>query len=252
MEINHRPFTYLLIFGLLIAFPGCNKDEFVPQSVTLIYDFREVLELLPGGLTTSGDNYAQECYAMIREALDMSAFIENIEVPENAEKTSKKGTEGTWRWSWNYGDDTWDLYWTYEEENERKFWTMDIQSGAGPRFDYLEAWETTDGGQGELVYNFDWETLYDDGTDNAELYWKYTWDRDASGNYNCSWYYHTEESAQNYFRQYDLTVNGDGSGTINYYFAGEPYYQMEWDMDGSGSWIYYFDGMSMTGSWMAL
>ncbi len=237
---------------MLFLVNGCKKEDEPPQFEQISFDTQEVLDLLPAGLENSNDQYAQECVGMIETALDMSDFIDNMEVPPEAVKTAKKGTTGTWSWTWDYiGGEIWTFYWTYDEDNSKMYWTMEIQFGDGPRFDYIEAWEAKDGSAGEVIYNFNWAGIYDGDTGYVGLFLRITWEMDSSGNYYYSWYWESDTEEYTYLWRYDIVVNADGSGSVDYYLADELYYHMEWDVLGNGSWAYYFGGLETTGFWVA-
>jgi hypothetical protein len=236
---------------------GCNKEENPPlPSQQLSFDAEEVLAKVPAGLKNSQDEYAQDCYDFIESAVDMSGFISNMEVPDGATKTSKKSAMGgdTWKWTWNYGGESFTFYWTYDEDNSKRYWTMEIQFGSGPRYDYIEAWETKDGRQGEVKYNWGWAALYsgEPVEDYEFLYWRYTWTLDSSGKYHIQFRWDSDDPEYDYFAYYDVVINGDGSGTIDYYYIDQLFYHMEWDIAGNGSWVYYIDGEEfMSGTWTA-
>lgn len=240
------------LFLLLFMVVSCDKEEEgPPQFEAVSFDGQEVIDLLPAGLTSSDDEYAKECVSMIESALDMSTFMDGMEVPPDAQKTSKKGTSGTWSWGWNYMGQMWTFYWTYDEDNTKRYWTMEIQFGDGPRYDYISAWEMMDGSQGEVVYNFNWVAIYDGEEDYVDLYWKYTWRLDSAGDYYFSWYYDADDEEYDYYLMYDVIVKADGSGSVEYYFFDELYYQMLWDALGNGSWAYLFSGSNLSGTWTA-
>ncbi len=234
---------------------ACQKDEEeTPEFQQLSFDSEAVLEKLPDGLLNASDEYAQECVEMIEDALDMSGFIDNMEVPDNAVRSSKKASGDTWTWTFTSQGFTWTFFWTYEEDNSKRYWTMDIQFGEGPRYDYVQAWEWKDGHGGEVIYNFNWLYIYEGDTYESEyegLYWRYQWEQKADGSYEFSWHYDASDEEYNYFMRYEVTINSDGSGQIDYYFYDDPYYHMEWDATGAGSWAYYFGGTEMSGTWPA-
>lgn len=240
------------LFILLFLVTGCKKEDEPPEFEQIAFDAQEVLDLLPAGLKNSDDSYAQECVGMVESALDMSDFIDNMEVPPEAQKTAKKATTGTWSWTWNYiGGELWTFYWTYDEDNTKRYWTMEIQFGDGPKYDYIEAWEAKDGSAGEVIYNFNWAAIYDgETTSYQDLYLRITWEVDSAGNYYYSWYWDADTENE-YLWQYDIVVNADGSGSVDYYLGGELYYHMEWDALGNGSWAYYFGGLLSDGIWLA-
>jgi hypothetical protein len=184
----------------------------------------------------------------------MSGFIGMMEVPDDAVKTDKKSTGGTWRWTWNYGGYSYTFYWTYEESGGKRWWTMEIQLGSGPRYDYITAWETMDGSEGEVEYNFEW-ALVAEGEEYTEedfIFWRYHWILDSSGNYTFTWYVDSSDSEYEYAWWYEVVVNDDGSGYVEYYLADELFYKWEWDTAGNGSWAYYIDGdVWMSGTWTA-
>jgi hypothetical protein len=179
-----------------------------------------------------------------------------MEVPENAQKSAKKSAAAgdTWSWSWNYLGQPFTFYWTYDEDNQKRYWSMDVQYGASDRYNYIDAWEYKDGSGGEVIYNFNWVLLYEyegDPMDYEDLYWKYTWTLDSSGAYHFDWYWDSSDPEYDYFVHYDITVNADGSGTIDYYSAGVLFYAMLWDALGNGSWTWYFGNSIHTGEWTA-
>ncbi|MCK4992935.1 MAG: hypothetical protein KAS29_20700 [Bacteroidales bacterium] len=94
---------WLITFIFAVLFAGCNKeDDLPPDFKELSFTDQEVLDRLPDGLLASNDPKAQECVIMIQEALDMSAFQDNLEVPDNAQRLSKKASGDTWSWTFSY------------------------------------------------------------------------------------------------------------------------------------------------------
>lgn len=245
---------WAVLFMFAILFAGCSKDEEeVPEDFAeFSFDSQAVIDQLPSGLKTSTDDQAQNCVDMIESALDMSDFMDNMEVPDNAVKTSKKSSGDTWQWTWSYGGEVWTFYWTYSEDSSKKYWTMQIQYGAGDKFDYISAWEKKDGTGGQLVYSFNWVNIYDgEYTDYVDLHWIYNWSIDANGNYHIDWEYESGETEIDNFMSYDILINADGSGSVEYYMNDVLLYHMEWDAAGNGSWIYYFGEMEQSGTWLA-
>jgi len=247
-----RGWAVIFLFAILVA--GCNKDENEGPAdlAEFSFDDQAVLDRLPDGLLSSSDPKAQECVDMIEEALDMSAFMENLEVPDNAQRSAKKASGETWSWTFSYMGGTWTFYWTYDEDNTKRYWTMEIQFGEGPRFDYITAWEMKDGTGGEVVYSFNWVQIYEeDYEDYVDLHWTYTWNLDSMGNYYFSWSYDADGIEYDYYMNYEIVIYADGSGELDYYFMDELYYHMEWDAAGNGSWHYYLGGYEESGSWTA-
>ncbi len=242
------------MFIMAFVVTGCNKDDDPPdpgELQSLSFDTEEVMALIPEGLKNSNDEYAEQCVGFIESALDMSSFIDNMEVPEGATRSSSKASGDYWQWTWNYGGESYTFYWSYEEKNSKRYWSMDIQFGSGPRYSYIDAWETNDGMQGELTYNFQWAYIYegDEWEDDDFLYWRYTWEQTSAGGYNLSFIW-DGDSDYEVFTRYDCVINPDGSGTIDYYMMDELFYHMDWDVIGNGTWVYYIDGeMFMEGSW---
>jgi hypothetical protein len=257
--MKHRNFlqgmTFLLVLTLLLS--GCKKDDVPPDDFKqLSFDAEEVMDLLPDGLKNSNDENAQACVSYVESALDMAGFIDDMEVPDNATRSLSKSTNGgdTWQWSWNYGGESFTFYWSYDESGGKRYWTMDISYNNGPRYNYIDAWESEDGNQGEVVYNFGWAVIYsgEDVDETEFLYWKYTWNKDASGAYHLKYYWDGDSDEYEYLVQYDVVVNADGSGSVDYYMEGEVFYHMEWDVVGNGSWVMFPDTeYSMSGTWMA-
>jgi hypothetical protein len=239
------------LFAILVA--GCKKDEEVPpQFEELTFDAQEVIAMLPDGLLASNDPKAQECVEMIEQALDMSAFQDNLVVPDNAVHSAKKSSGDTWSWTWYYMGETWTFYWAYDEDASKKYWTMEIQFGDGDRYDYITAWEMKDGSAGEVVYSFNWVGLYEQNAeDYVDLHWTYRWEKNSSGTYSFSWTYDSDSTEYDYFMDYNIVIFADGSGTLDYYFYDELFYHMEWDALGNGSWHYYFGSLEESGTWTA-
>ena len=181
----------------------------------------------------------------------MTDILDDMEVPDGATKSLSKSSDQAWQWTWNYGEESFTFYWTYEENSSKRYWTMDIQSGSGPRYNYIDAWETMDGKQGELTYNWGWAAIYggEELDDTEFIYLKYTWSQDASGAYNLS-YILDGDSEYEVYNRYDCVINANGSGTIDYYFLDALLYHMDWDMIGNGNWSYYIEGeVLLEGSW---
>jgi len=243
----------LLMMALITT--SCKKDEVPPEELQqLSFNAEEVLAKVPDGLKNSNDEYAQDCYSFIEDAVDMSQFIDNMAVPDDAQRSQSKSASAseTWQWTWNYGGESFTFYWSYEESGSKRYWTMDIQYGSGPRYSYIDAWEYTDGTGGEVTYNFGWAAAMDgeDIGDDEYLYWRYTWTLDSSGAYHLDFKWDAADAEYEYWILYETVINADGSGSIEYYMAGELFYLMEWDVIGNGSWVYYIDGeMFMEGFW---
>lgn len=241
----------LLLFTVIIA--GCSKDPELetPEFESLAFDTEVVLDKLPAGLKNSDNMYAQQAIGAVESALDMSSFMDDMTPPEHAERTSKKATGSSWSWTVSDGTATYTFYWDYEEDNAKKYWTMDIQINGGARYSYLFAWETKDGNQGEVQYNFNWVFAQEEMTEAyEELYWKYSWNIDAAGNYTFNYEIDSADPEYEYSLRYEVIVNSDGSGSVVYYITGTPFSQMEWDADGNGSWAYYEEGTEIaSGSW---
>jgi len=240
------------LFTFLVA--GCNKegDDLPQEFAELTFDEQAVMDRLPHGLLASGDPKAQECVDMIEQALDMSEFRANLIVPDDATRSAKKASGGTWSWSFPYMGGTWTFYWTYEEDATRHYWTMEIQFGDGERYDYIRAWEMKDGSAGQLIYSFNWILIYQgDYSEYEDLHWTYTWNLDSSGTYTFRWLYDADNEDYEYFLDYQLVIYEDGSGTLDYYYLDGLVYHMEWDADGNGSWHYYFGDLEQTGTWTA-
>jgi hypothetical protein len=249
--------SVLIVMAIFTA--GCDKDEPTPENLqNLSFDSEQILNLVPDGLKNSTDDQAQSCYEFIESAVDMSGFIDNMDVPDNAIRSSKKSSMSgadTWQWTWyEYGGQAITLYWTYEEDNSKRYWTMEIQWGTGPRYDFIEAWETKDGKQGEVIYNFGWAAVYSGEAieDYEYFYWRYTWTLDNSGAYHLHFGIDSENQDYDYYLYYDVVINADGSGYVNYYLNDALYYAMTWDTMGNGTWEYYIGGeMYMNGTWSA-
>lgn len=255
MKPNQLFKGWVVILGMAVITMGCNKEETdVPPTETISFDKQEVIGKLPQGLMNSDDQYAQQCVDGIESALDMSSFMEDMVPPEYAEKTSKKSVAGdTWSWTVSDGSMSYTFYWSYEENNAKRYWTMDIQFDNGERYPYISAWESEDGKLGEVRYNFQWALAYQGSTDYEDLYWKYGWTLDDNGNYEFGWDYDSDSEEYEYFQNYSVVVNADGSGSIDYYSMDTQLYHMEWDTQGNGSWTYYYGGdNNQSGSWSVM
>jgi hypothetical protein len=61
-----------------------------------------------------------------------------------------------------------------------------------------------------------------------------------------------DDGMEDYYLTYEVVVNEDGSGYIEYWLVGYLVYEMEWDVLGNGTWTYYSGGEElMSGSWTA-
>lgn len=167
-----------------------------------------------------------------------------------------KATDGTitYTWSYTYEGQTITYYWTYADDATKNYYTMQIQLDDGPLYNYVEAWEMKDGSKGKLLYNFNWiYAYYDDYYEDYydDLFYTYEWEVTSSGVYNFTFYYGSESGEYTYALRYDVVVNADGSGTIDYYYEDELFWHMEWDAMGNGSWAYYdTDGtVYSSGTW---
>ena len=239
---------------LLISFivVGCKKEDVSPDFQKMTFDGQEVLDKLPAGLTNSADDYAKECISMINSALDMSEFIDDMDVPEDAEKAAKKGSGDTWSWSISVQGYLYTFYWTYSEDNVKHYWTMEIQVDGGTKHAYIQAWENKDGSGGEVKYNFNWVAAVYGYTEYEDIFWTYNWTLDGAGNYHFIMTWDSGYGADGYYLTYEVVVNDDGSGSIEYWLMNELVYEMEWDALGNGTWTYYSGGVEMTsGSWSA-
>lgn len=86
-----QSFAILLMMALITS--GCSKDEDPPEELQkLSFDSEAVLDMVPDGLKNSNDEYAQSCYSYIEEAVDMSQFIDNMVVPDDAQRSTFKST----------------------------------------------------------------------------------------------------------------------------------------------------------------
>jgi len=236
----------------LILF-GCGKDEVVnPEFQNMTFESQEVLDKLPAGLLNSSDEHAEECISMIEDALDMSQFIENMDVPEGAEKVAKKSSSNTWRWSFYADGYNYTFYWTYSEDATKHYWTMEIEVEGASKYAYIQAWEYKDGSGGQVKYNFNWVAAAYESTEYEDIYWTYTWTLDGSGNYHFTMTWDADDGMEDYYLSYEVLVNDDGSGSIEYWLMGYLVYEMAWDALGNGTWAYYSGGEElMSGSWSA-
>ncbi len=243
--------TGLLLLAVVAT--GCRKEEDPAEFEKLSFDAGEVLAKLPSGLTGSNDPSAIECIGHIESALDMSAFITSMEVPADAEKSNKESTTDgdEWYWTLFHEGKNFTLYWIFDEDASGKNWSMEIQYGAGPGYDFIDAWESGDGSKGEVKYNFTWSYIdnAESGGDYQESFWQYSWDTDVSGRYMFNRYYESEDPGFNFYLHYELVINPDGSGTIDYFSLDSLFYHAEWDVPGNGSSIYYLGDFLQPGSW---
>lgn len=233
---------------------GCNKDEGseAEEFQQLAFNSEEVLDMLPVGLTNSSDTYAQFCVSYITTAVDMSSFIGSMEVPPDAQQSTKKSTSGgdTWQWTWSYGGRSFTIFWTFEEDQSKRYWSMDIQYGSAQVFDYVDAWEYKDGSGGEVVYNFNWVGAYDDmSEDVGALNWIYSWTKNGAGDYAIKWFWESENMEYSYDAKYDILIKANGSGSLESFMEDIKVLLMEWDIMGNGTWTMGETGES--GSWTA-
>ena len=240
-----------LLFMVFFAI-SCSKDdpaEDIRNYETLSFDSEEVIALLPDKLKSSDDSYAQQAVDYVESALDYSSFAHAFTPPDNASKIGKKASE-SYSWSWNYGMyGNLTMIWTYSDDASKNYWDVDIQLNDSPKYSYVDAWEYKNGSGGELVYNFAWVCALEEEEECEDAYWKYTWSKDASGNFEFNYIVDSSEDEYEAVLKYQTMVNADGSGSVDYYLEDQLFYHMEWDAIGNGSWIYYFGDFSQSGSW---
>jgi hypothetical protein len=260
MKKFHKYFLPLLLVVLIAFVTGCKKDDDDDEPPTFegfSLTEEEIIDRIPVGLLNSSNENAQACVDAIESAADWSAFYSDLIPPAGAVKVSSKSTssEGTWKWTQPYEGHTISFYWTYEETATKYIWTMEIQFDDSPRYGYIEAWELKDGTQGEVRYNFQWICFYNElyyeeyNEDCEDLYWVYTWTMNPSGVINYTFIWETSDTEYLYFLKYELVLNPDGSGTLDYYSVGAfDHWHYEWDALGNGTWVWYTEGTEVSGS----
>lgn len=125
MKQRHYAKSILGFLVLVLIASGCKKDDPAPEFQELGFDSQEVIAKLASGLVNSTDDHAQDCVDWIESVVDMSSFIDNMEVPEDAQKSAKKSAldDGdTWSWTWAYGGESFTFYWTYGEGSTSVTW----------------------------------------------------------------------------------------------------------------------------------
>jgi hypothetical protein len=250
--------TKLALKGLAVFFIfsffllACDKEEVTPEFKQMSFESEEVLKKLPSGLVNSSDEHAKECISMINDALDMSEFVGDMVVPSGAVKTSKKSSGDTWTWSVNAQGYEYTFFWTYSEDGSKHYWTMEIQVDGGEKHAYIQAWEYKDGSGGQVKYNFNWTAAVYGSTEYEDIFWTYNWSLDDSGNYHFTMTWDSGEGENEFYLEYIVVINDDGSGSIEYWLMDSLVYEMEWDAAGNGTWAYYSGGEElMSGSWEA-
>lgn len=247
--------TKYVIAGLCLSFfflPACDKEEVKPEFRQMTFESEEVLKKLPAGLVNSNDEHAEECMSMINDALDMSDFMGDLTVPDGAVKVSKKSSGDTWTWSVNVQGYEYSFFWTYSEDGSKHYWTMEIQVDGGAKHSYIQAWEYKDGSGGQVKYNFNWTAAVYGSMEYEDIFWTYDWSIDDSGNYHFSMTWDSGEGENDFYLEYLVVVNDDGSGSIEYWLMDNLVYEMVWDAAGNGTWTYYSGGEElMSGSWNA-
>ena len=247
-----KKFFLPLFLAALVLSVSCSKEDEpeIRDFETLGFDTEVVLDKLPEGLVNSNDEYAQMAVDYVESALDWGVFSDQLTPPDDAMKTGKKSSE-TYTWSWNYGGGyVLTMWWEYRDDASKNYWDIDIQYADYPRSSYLQAWETKDGRSGEVKYNWQWACVIDESTSGCEdYYWMYSWNLDNDDNYTFDFLVEAEEDGVNSTMNYQVLVNNDGSGSVDYYFYDELFYSLDWDAAGNGSWVYYFGDESMSGTW---
>ncbi len=236
-------------FGALTLIPSCTKESDLPPDEQISFDSEEVMAQVPEALKNSTNDYAIQCIQGIESAMDMSSFMDNLVPPEDAVRSLRKSSEGTWQWTVSNIYYTVTFYWTYEEDLQKRTWTMEVQFDGGEIYPYITAWESKDGSEGEILYNFAWTQAYESTEDYEDIYWRYHWTVDNAGNYTFYWNYDSSDDSYAYYLKYEVKVNADGSGSIDYYTTDIKFYHMEWDTLGNGSWTYYYGTEEMSGTW---
>jgi hypothetical protein len=256
MKMQRLFYGLSILLALGLVFSACSReDDPTPEEFREIsFDGDVVLDKVPDGLKNSTDTYAQMCYGYIQSAVDMSSFIETMEVPDDARKSNAKSSGDTWSWSFSDGARSWTFYWTYEESGGKRYWSMDVQFDGGATYDYIDAWESMDGTEGEVVYNFMWAYVYtgEEYSEEDFQYWRYAWELANDGTYTLTYIIDSDDPEYDVLYNYVVTVNDDGSGEVALYFYDELWYLMTWAVDGSGTWAWYLeDGSEFSGAWPA-
>ncbi|MEN7549095.1 hypothetical protein AAG747_14325 [Rapidithrix thailandica] len=239
-------FVYALFITPLLL-TSCSKDDDDPQPAkledvkfALKEDFEEITA--PQNLQKSEDPNAQQVLGYIQQANSFKSYMNFFTIPEGAEKSNTpinaaggRVTSGEYLvYKWSY-DGLTIAYQVSQQGNEYVFEAF-INDGEGSStlVKYIEARQSTDGKKGSMkvfdFYDLDDNGKLDDVTanyiwehrDNGSIYFKFDFGNDAL--------------------VYELEVNADASGKVQYYIEGELYYFVEWDAQGNGSWKYYSEG----------
>jgi hypothetical protein len=254
MKKFHKYFLPLLLVIAIAFVTGCKKDDDEPPTFeSLSFTEEEILNKIPNGLKNSSDENAQDLISYIETAVSWSAFEGFFTPPSNAEKVSGKSTnsEGTWKWTHTYEGYTITYYWTYEETASKYIWTLDVQYAGGVLYNFVDAWELKDGTQGEVRYNLQWACVYDPDYYDVcdDLFLIYTWNINADGVINYTFVWESLEVEYNYYWRYELVINPNGSGTLDYYWLDDYWHwHYEWDALGNGTWVWYTEGTEVSGS----
>lgn len=241
----------MIVFVFALFVTGCNKDEDdnpekTQDPTSLCFDSVGVIKQLPPDLLASDNDVAKEVVGMVSTATDWSAFDSYFTPPDNA--VLLKNSSITYTWTISSGNESITYWWTFEEDETTYYWTLELQINEGVRAPFIRSWEKIDGSAGEVRYNFNWLD-YASEEDFEEIEYVYAYSVSASGDYSFTMTVESDMEEYDNVMRYEVLVNADGSGTINYYTGGVLFYHAEWDAAGNGSVTYYLGTTEMTESW---
>jgi len=222
------------LLGLMVVFLAfaCSDDD--DDTVTgnnnqQTMDHSPTLDSIhvPAAMEASSDPYAQMAVTYINLANGLGGLGQYF-VPPSSKVASVGKLSGnaadTLIWSWSYGGITvylkfWETlthyYWRY-------MWHGTFEQEVYDNWIWYAANQSKDGTQGQLIW-------YDDNTTTPLLTWEWTY---LGGIYTLTYTFDGID-------QLIITVNADGSGSLEYYDNGTLELRIIWYAAGNGAWWTY-------------
>ncbi|MBD3331312.1 hypothetical protein GF356_00560 [candidate division GN15 bacterium] len=214
-----RSFSRYLLAGLLMLglMTGCGGDDdggstgSNPQGSEL----SQLQLTMPTALSGNNDPGAQVAAGFITQFNALAeSFRGYFTPPSGAIKESVPTLASDDIWTWTQGSQTWVL--TYQESASNRQWTLKVNNET-----LMEAYELTDGSYGYF-------NIYDLSADELIFHWEW-----QTGPANSISYLMESD-----YMKLTVDVNGNGSGTINYYESNTLAFECNWTTSG-GSWTDY-------------
>lgn len=233
------PIWLLGLMVVFLAFACSDDDEETPTGTNNQQTMDHIPTLdsiqVPAAMAASSDPYAQMAVTYVNMTNGLANLGQYFVPPSKAAKSAAyAGSEAdTLIWSWSYGGITvylkfWETlthyYWRY-------MWHGTYDQVVYDNWIWYAANQTKDGTAGQLVW-------YDDNSLIPFLTWEWTY---LAGVYTLTYTFDN-------INQLIITVNADGSGSLEYYEDSVLKLRIIWYANGSGAWWTY--GPDSNGTWL--